>query len=663
MDLIYTDSNRIEQGIVKEVVCDFAFGTDENDFEITTTKENFVIEVGGYVYFDDTEYGGRVDGVETASNNAELKYSGRTWHGIFNSYIVEGIHTDNIVPYNDEFYICHGKVSDVINDLVSFFNLTDIFVADDFDVEIDTTVARRLGAYDFLLDMLKQNEMKANFTHTEGKCHIITSYAIDYTDDQYFDDDKMNLSVKNSRKFTNHFVLHTYDEEEGQHYICHLFTDEYGIVQPYFIPDKDNATPLRDGEYIDDLSQRVISGQDEVVELLEGTSSVTNYVPVVLGVNTVDEHGEPEGWKSKDYCYDKYYYQEPDEETGELKWVQNKRELEFERITQQPQDWQLHWSDYYKKVDDTYQRLGEDDCPSHTDDYLIRSWADYINYRKYSYTNWKNIYKECYTKYWGGDTDVFVQVQGIPIYSYAKHTKKPDDWDDNKGNYYVKAKIYEYTIGFYSKKKGKGKKFNEVKTQDLKAFNKQYHSKLKKKKGSYTNYAHSNTSVKVDKITCLANGYITVSDYCKIVGLDVEKFMWKQKQTYTQYQSGENPPPFEDSKYYFLVKKLDGVPVFSQFEVYGEADLVKPPFAEDKYYYQAKDHFAGLVESANKKLTEELQALESLEGTLEEDAGEFDIGDIFGGKENVTGITGKSFVNKKIVKIDAFKVEIQYDIG
>ena len=175
--------------------------------------------------------------------------------------------------------------------------------------------------------------------------------------------------------------------------------------------------------------------------------------------------------------------------------------------------------------------------------------------------------------------------------------------------------------------------------------------------------AHPADSFKVTKIVCLANGYITTSEYCRIKGKDLAKLKWKPRFFYTQYSNGDKPPAWKNGEYMMDKTRIAGPPTFVAGRFYAEADLVKPPYANNKYYYQAKDHFANLVEKAQEELTNQLQDLEKLDGTLEEEYGEFDIGDIVGGKENITGIVGKSYVKKKIAKIDAFKTEINYEIG
>ena len=51
MDLIYTDSNLLDLGILKDYDLDFEIGS-ENDFQITTSLDNNVIPMNSIFYFE-----------------------------------------------------------------------------------------------------------------------------------------------------------------------------------------------------------------------------------------------------------------------------------------------------------------------------------------------------------------------------------------------------------------------------------------------------------------------------------------------------------------------------------------------------------------------------------------------------------------------------------
>lgn len=67
MDLIYTNADLVDQGVLQDCVLDLAFGTDENDFELEVPADGVTLEAGALLYMEGTEYGGMVDGMRYTS--------------------------------------------------------------------------------------------------------------------------------------------------------------------------------------------------------------------------------------------------------------------------------------------------------------------------------------------------------------------------------------------------------------------------------------------------------------------------------------------------------------------------------------------------------------------------------------------------------------------
>ena len=63
MDLIYADKNRAELGEIMDYEMDLAYGSEENDFELTVGLNLSCCQPGYMVYFRDTEYGGIIDSI------------------------------------------------------------------------------------------------------------------------------------------------------------------------------------------------------------------------------------------------------------------------------------------------------------------------------------------------------------------------------------------------------------------------------------------------------------------------------------------------------------------------------------------------------------------------------------------------------------------------
>ena len=93
MDLIYTNAQRVDLGILLTYALDLSFGIDEaeNDFELTLGKTEPLLEDGSVIYRDGTEYGGIVGGMRSNSTDQTRVHLGRTWHGILNGKVISGV--------------------------------------------------------------------------------------------------------------------------------------------------------------------------------------------------------------------------------------------------------------------------------------------------------------------------------------------------------------------------------------------------------------------------------------------------------------------------------------------------------------------------------------------------------------------------------------------
>ena len=89
MDLIYTNSERVDQGVLSAYTFDLSYGASENDFAIVIGTAEAMLDYGSVIYMEGTEYGGIVDAKKVITNSESITYMGRTWHGVLNSKIIE----------------------------------------------------------------------------------------------------------------------------------------------------------------------------------------------------------------------------------------------------------------------------------------------------------------------------------------------------------------------------------------------------------------------------------------------------------------------------------------------------------------------------------------------------------------------------------------------
>ena len=151
MDLIRMDSQKKDLGCLKDYTFDLAFGTDENDFECVVNATGHCCEAGFFLYYEGSEYGGIIDSIAINTETEEVKYSGRTWHGILESKILEP-------DAGEDYLIVEGEANAVLAFLIDRIGLSSLFKASEEDsgIQIKYQMNRYINGYKAIRKMLKK---------------------------------------------------------------------------------------------------------------------------------------------------------------------------------------------------------------------------------------------------------------------------------------------------------------------------------------------------------------------------------------------------------------------------------------------------------------------------------------------------------------------------
>ena len=135
--------------------------------------------------------------------------------------------------------------------------------------------------------------------------------------------------------------------------------------------------------------------------------------------------------------------------------------------------------------------------------------------------------------------------------------------------------------------------------------------------------------------------------------------VWKKETRYT-YKKTEQTPTWKSGTYY---TKQDGqAPTWKAGTYYKKSsDKVAPKWTTGTYYTKVTDQYATMVAEAVKRLQKTTR--DTLKIDLEETEQSYDIGDIIGAVESVTGISTIQEVTQKIVKINNDDVTITYEVS
>ena len=712
MELIYLNNQLVEQGIITDFTLDYAYGKDENDFEIRT-PENEMYQ-GYYWYIKDTEYGGKIDEIQCESNSKEVVYKGRTWQGLLNSYSglqIEPIHHEDgiAIEQNGDYLNFQGSVKDILQYILDGLNLNITITDDTITDDINASVQANQLLYFLLTDLCTQIKCKVRLRYDNG-IQIGIVGAIDFTQDEYFDTSQYTIVYNSNAKIPNHLIGKY--QKDDKVVIKHIYTDSQGNIQPYY--DLDEAEfdytmdgvhytfelhhdkPLHNGEYERATGVKQIDGLNEVVEVVEGGSTIENY-DMVTTYNTEFDGEVPIDWN--EHYYENYYikkYNDNQEPTYELveKVINYEEFSPSSSITQN--EWRRVWGEYYKRSDEpdehgnyTYTQLTDADI---TDNVTYYETTPYL-------PTWSNDYTTYFWREYVNNEWVYHNVEGIAYEEPVKQNKSPvpSDWQNNtnRGHYYFYWTHYKWLVHIQVKRNGKWVD-GQIPTQQVSTGTAQTTSSKAKVyvKGSLNNFkalgsltlwdllkrkydgiksdftstktvnASSTVRYKVHPRVVDYTEYISVSDYCSRTGKKASQMKWTDHTYYlnvTKYRVPDwNYYPEGDHKYYFMSHSYDA-PDYSK--TYYKQVIGIEPFKKGYYYRKVIDDYTNLCEAMLKKLDDIKTQAQKIEPKLDTDIIEFDVGDIIGGVHPFTKEPMISKVTKKIVKGGTFGVNVNYEIG
>lgn len=270
MDLIYTNVNREDIGILHDYVFDLAYGSDENNFELTVSTEKHCCTDGCLVYIEGTEYGGIIDGIKIATKRESLTYFGRTWHGVLASKIIE--------PDAGEAYLyAVGEANTVLAMLIERLGLSELFEASKEDSGLifnEYCFDRYIDAYKGIQKMLKILSGKLKITFQKGKVVLSAVPLIDYSKDEQFDNDQVDMEISRAYNGVNHLICLGKGELIDRQ-IIHLFLDENdNISYTRTFTGLKEITEIYDFSAVESLEELEKGGRERLAEYISEKNSL-----------------------------------------------------------------------------------------------------------------------------------------------------------------------------------------------------------------------------------------------------------------------------------------------------------------------------------------------------------------------------------------------------
>ncbi|MEE1208407.1 MAG: hypothetical protein U0K60_00060 [Parafannyhessea umbonata] len=233
MDLTYTDAAMHDVGVLNVTGGDFAWGADENDFELTLADWQESPEIGGLVYADGTDIWGVVRGA-IRTDDGKVKAVGATWTGALDSRILKP-------PSGSAYFRVSGDMRDCVASLISQLGCADLFAVAKGKTGITVThtfqgregekdTGRYMGGWSALWQITSEHGCKAvaRYDADARKIVLTIGRTEDRTDTEDMESAGASVALSNTRP-VNHLVCLGQGEGTART-VLDLYMDSRGKV-------------------------------------------------------------------------------------------------------------------------------------------------------------------------------------------------------------------------------------------------------------------------------------------------------------------------------------------------------------------------------------------------------------------------------------------------
>lgn len=260
-DLIYTDAQRIEQGVLSGYALIMTFGREDNDFECVFSTQNAPnLSAGCLLYAEGTDYGGIIRGKNTSTENGTTTYTGKTWQGVLDEHVI-------YPPQGQSHLHLTGDAHQALRTIVSSLGLEEWFkvTTSESGILVNTNVRYR-NAYSAIINMLVSAGAKLIMKWERDHVELSVQEAITHNQ---INSSNSEFTIKETLMPPNHLLLLGTGELLDRA-VSDLYIDQNGEItttQYYFGLDEITA------KYEDtnaSLSELIEKGEKKLSELQEG---------------------------------------------------------------------------------------------------------------------------------------------------------------------------------------------------------------------------------------------------------------------------------------------------------------------------------------------------------------------------------------------------------
>lgn len=281
MELTYTDLADNDLGALGFKSADFAWGADENDFEIKLSPASGIPQNKTIVYCDGTDIGGIVRGAES-DGKGSLKITGRTWTGELDAHTL-------MPPSGQAYFRVSGDLNECIRKLFSQLGVTWLFSVPNqkAGIQVNHTfkgsqdaaqqdTGRYMGGWAALWQMLLACNAKVSMRWDPFIKRVIVSGSrrSDCTDNEELAASKAIVSVKRTMP-VNHLICLGKGDMTART-VVHIYADKNGTIstkQTLF--GRDEISDVYDNSSAEDAAKLRSDGTAKLKELIADAQEVS----------------------------------------------------------------------------------------------------------------------------------------------------------------------------------------------------------------------------------------------------------------------------------------------------------------------------------------------------------------------------------------------------
>ena len=246
MIAVYADKDFNDVRAIHPISMEFAYGEDENDFEVKMAAAAERMDALGYIYVDATECGGIITDIKNDTEDSQLVYSGLTWHGMLATKVIQP-------DSGEDYYKVSGEVNAVMNAILARIGLDGIMTAGSAStgsVIKSYQFDRYCNAYEGLRKMLASIGKTLVVQSLNGKVYLTAKDTASHTESATTERHAMpinHLVCLGEGELKDREVLHLYADGKGNVGTTQTLTGTNERAEVYDYSSADHDQLLEDG--------------------------------------------------------------------------------------------------------------------------------------------------------------------------------------------------------------------------------------------------------------------------------------------------------------------------------------------------------------------------------------------------------------------------------